>query len=108
MASIRNNYLEAGRCAVGITVRPESKQVTYIGMLITAETFTFRYRSLFLGTEELKRQLFFLASIEYDILGRAKCVFRGLGGHFSASPIQEGHPLATWSLWDRHIAFFIG
>ena len=53
MATIRNNHSEAGRCAVGITMRPKSKQVTYIGMLITAETFTFRYRSLFLGKKSL-------------------------------------------------------
>ena len=27
---IRNNHLEAGRCAVGTTIRPKSNQVTYI------------------------------------------------------------------------------
>ena len=55
--SIGNTYTEAKRWAVGPIIALVTMQVTYCDVLVTPETFTFRYRSLFLTKEALKRQI---------------------------------------------------
>ena len=51
--SIEKIYLEADRDAVGILIGLVTKQGTCCDVLVTPETVTFRYRSLFLGSEAL-------------------------------------------------------
>ena len=63
--SIEITYTEAKRWAVGPIIALVTMRVTYCDVLVTPETFTFRYRSLFEGSEALKRQLFNVPSIDF-------------------------------------------
>ena len=62
---IGNTYTEAKRWAVGPIIALVTMQVTYRDVLVTPETFTFRYRSLFLTKEALKRQIFNVPAIDF-------------------------------------------
>ena len=57
--------MEAKRWAVGPIIALVTLQVTYCDVLVTPETFTFRYRSLCIGSEALKRQIFNVPSIDF-------------------------------------------
>ena len=57
--------MEAQRGAVGPLIGLVTMQVTYCDIMVTHETFTFRYRSLLLGTEALIRQIFNVPLIDF-------------------------------------------
>ena len=63
--SIEITNTEAKRGAVGPIIALVTMRVTYCDVLVTPETFTFRYRSLFVGSEALKRQILNVPSIDF-------------------------------------------